>query len=127
MAGPDQESMAQRERARQELEAWCRRHRQHLFPLEEETAERLLTMVSRAVEGDELRPHGEFRARREHTANISFAEFVLVHFAREIVSICLDDNGEPQYGEDGLMQFKKTGLMPPWLQEILQPDLDRPH
>ena len=119
--------MAERVRAQQELQAWCRRHRQHLFALEEETAEWLLAMVSRAVEGDELRPHREHRDRRDMTAKISFAEHVLLHFTREIVKICLDDNGAPQYGEDGLMQFEKTGWKPPWLQAILELDLDRPH
>ena len=119
--------MTERERAQQELQAWCRRYRQHLFPLEEETAEYLLSMVGRAVEADDLRPHGEYRARREHSANISFAEFVLIHFAGQIVNICLDDNGEPQFGEDGIMQFEKTGRKPPWLQAIMEPDLDKPH
>lgn len=126
MAGPNQESMTQREKARQELEAWCRRYRQHLFPIEEETAEWLLSMVSRAVEGDELHPHGEFRARREHAANISFAELVLIHFTGEIVNIRRDEDGVPQRDENDMFQFERTGRKPPWLQAILEPDLDRP-
>ena len=118
--------MTERERAQQELETWCRRHRHHLFTLEEETAEWLLSMVSRAVEGDELRPHGEFRARREHAANISFAELVLIHFTGKIVNIRRDENGVPQRDENGMIQFEKTGRKPPWLQAIMEPDPDRP-
>lgn len=127
MAGPEQESKTQREKARQELEAWCRRDRQHLFPLEEEAAEHLLSMVGRAVEGEELRPHGDFRARREHAANISFAEHVLIHFTGEIVNIRRDEDGVPLLDENGMMQFDRTGQKPPWLLANAEPDLDKAH
>lgn len=119
--------MTERERARHELEAWCRRYRQHLFPLEQEAAEMLLSMANRADEADELRPHQDFRERLELTGKLSFAEHVLIHFAGEIVNICLDESGAPQRDANGRMQFENTGRQPPWLSTIAEPNLDKLH